>query len=357
MNFVFLQQQFNYVMIYNSQNDFLQALFYFVVTFAILYIIKNFTLSRIEKFFDRIGARDTEEKIDKIFRQFGKGFYLTLPFYIALKDLMLPPATENFLDILFLAVILYYGVKVINTIIEIFLQRVVIDEENKDKDFDPSFLYFIGLILKIGVWVVAILLFVSNLGYDITAVIAGLGIGGLAIAFALQNVFADIFASVSIYVDKPFKKGDFIMVGEDLGTVKHIGIKSTRIDSLSGEELVISNKELTDARIHNYKRMKERRIVFVFGLVYDTSLAKTKKAVEIVEKVISEIADDVEFDRVHFKKFGDFSLNYEVVYYVKTNKYDRYMDVQQEINFKIKEAFQKAKIEMAFPTQTLHIKK
>ena len=196
----------------------------------------------------------------------------------------------------------------------------------------------------------------SNLGYNVTTLVAGLGIGGLAIAFALQKVLEDIFSSVSIYFDKPFEIGDFIIVGEQMGVVKKIGIKSTRIQALQGEEIVISNRELTSVRIQNFKRMEKRRVAFSFGVLYSTSNAKLKKAIEMVKKIV-EKAEHADLDRVHFKAFGSSSLDFEVVYYLKSRDYNVYMDTQQEINFAIKEAFEKEKIEFAYPTQTIHLAK
>jgi len=196
----------------------------------------------------------------------------------------------------------------------------------------------------------------SNFGYNISTLIAGLGIGGVAIALALQNILTDIFASFSIYFDKPFQTGDFIIVGNDLGVVKKIGIKTTRLQTLQGEELVISNKELTETRIHNYKKMQKRRIVFNFGLTYDTSSAKLKKVLQILKGIIDKI-EIAELDRVHFNKFGDFSLNFEVVYYLASSDYNEYMDTQQAINLAIKEKFEKDGIKFAYPTQTVFVNK
>jgi small-conductance mechanosensitive channel len=200
------------------------------------------------------------------------------------------------------------------------------------------------------------LLILSNIGVNITSLIAGLGIGGLAIAFALQRILEDFFSSFSIYFDKPFEEGDFIIVGSDMGVVKHIGLKTTRLQTLQGQELVISNKELTDSRVNNYKKMKKRRIVFTFGVEYSTPVAKMKKINKIVEAIFKKI-EGADLDRVHFKEFGDFSLNYEIVYYVKTGDYLEYMNIQQEINLTLKQQFEKENIEFAFPSQTIYMKK
>ncbi len=206
------------------------------------------------------------------------------------------------------------------------------------------------------VWLVAAIIVFQNLGYNVSALVAGLGVGGIAIAFAVQNILTDIFSSFSIYFDRPFQEGDYIVVGDDSGTVKKIGIKSTRIQSLKGEELIVSNKELTETRIHNYKKMRERRISFNFGVVYETPTEKLRKIPEIVKSITDKI-ELVRLDRVHFDKFGDFSLSFEVVYYLNTSDYNKYMDIQQDINIDLKEAFKKEKIDFAYPTQTVFLNK
>ena len=211
-------------------------------------------------------------------------------------------------------------------------------------------------IIKGVLWAVAVIIILSNFGYNVSALAAGLGIGGLAIAFAMQNILSDVFASFSIYFDKPFRIGDFIIVGDDLGTVKHIGIKTTRIQTLQGQELIISNKELTETRVNNYKKMERRRISFTFGVEYGTKLKQLKKISSIVKEILDKIKI-ADLDRVHFKQFGDFSLNFEVVYYVNKPDYLTYMDTQQEINFALKERFEKEGIVFAFPTQTIYLNK
>lgn len=218
----------------------------------------------------------------------------------------------------------------------------------------PMVIDFLSKFLKVSLWGVAVIFILSNLGYNVSTLVAGLGIGGIAIALAVQNVLGDIFSSLSIYFDKPFVVGDFIIVGEDLGVVKKIGIKSTRIQTLQGQELVISNRELTESRINNYKKMERRRIVFGFGIKYETPLKKVKKIPGIVKDIVNNM-ELAQADRVHFKEFGDFSLNFEAVYYLNSSEYNKYMDTQEEINFAIKERFEKEDIEFAYPTQTVFV--
>ena len=193
---------------------------------------------------------------------------------------------------------------------------------------------------------------VSLFGYDITTIVASFGVLGIVLAFGLQHVLSDIFASFSIFFDKPFDIGDFIIVGENLGVVKKVGIKSTRIQSLWGQEVVIPNKELTSARINNYKKMERRRVQFSFGVIYDTSSEQLEKILDITKDIVDKI-EPAELDRVHFKEYGDFSLNFEVVYYVNSPDYNQYMDIQQEINLSLKKRFEKEGIDFAYPTQTV----
>ncbi len=212
----------------------------------------------------------------------------------------------------------------------------------------------VGFLMRVSVWAIVFLLTLDNLGINITALVAGLGVGGIAVALAAQNIISDLFASLSIVLDKPFVLGDFLMIDNLAGNVEKVGIKTTRIRSLSGEQLVFSNNDLLASRIRNYGRMFERRIVFKIGVVYQTPLEKLEKIPGIVEDVIVK-QESARFDRAHFQTFGDFSLNFEVVYYVESSDYKLYMDIQQAVNLEIFRRFAAAGIEFAYPTQTLYL--
>lgn len=220
---------------------------------------------------------------------------------------------------------------------------------------EPTRLALVGLFSFLGqvvVWSLVVLLALDNLGIDVTALIAGLGVGGIAVGLALQNVLKDTFASLSIILDKPFEVGDFILVGSEAGTVEKIGIKTTRVRSLSGEQLVFGNDDLLTSRIRNFKRMQERRIVFTFGVVYETPPNTLAEIPPMVEEIVRSI-DRTRFDRAHFKAFGDSSLDFEVVYYVQLPDYVVYMDIQQQINLELCRRFAELGIEFAYPTRTL----
>ncbi|NQT00098.1 MAG: mechanosensitive ion channel family protein, partial [Candidatus Omnitrophica bacterium] len=211
-------------------------------------------------------------------------------------------------------------------------------------------------VVKVLIWALAIVFFLDNLGFKISAVIAGLGIGGIAVALAAQAVLGDLFSYFAILFDRPFEIGDFIIMGEYLGTIEHIGIKTTRIRSLSGEQLVFSNTDLTKSRLRNYKRMGKRRVVFKLGVTYQTALKQLQIIPGVIEDIVKGIKETT-FDRAHFSSYGDFSLVFEAVYYVMDRDYNKYMDIQQEINFAIKKEFEARGIEFAYPTQTLYVTK
>lgn len=207
---------------------------------------------------------------------------------------------------------------------------------------------------KVLLWVVVVMAMLSNVGVNITAFVASLGVGGIAVALAVQNILGDVFASMSIAVDKPFEVGDFIVVGSLSGTVEHVGLKTTRIRSLGGEQIVMANAEMIGSTIQNYKRLEERRIVFEIGLTYDCSPEQVKEVPKRIEKIVRG-QKQARFDRSHFRGFGKNSLEFETVYIVLDPSYNVYMDVQQSINFEIMEAFAELNVSFALPSRTVYV--
>lgn len=225
----------------------------------------------------------------------------------------------------------------------------------KDKDESGQLaVKWMARIAKILIWALALILFLDNIGVKITSLVTGLGIGGVAIAFAAQNVLTDIFCFFTIFFDKPFELGDFIIAGDHMGTVEHIGVKTTRLRALGGEQLVVSNADLTGSRIRNFKTMQQRRVLFTLGVTYNTPSEKLRKIPEMIKQVVEE-TENATFSRAHFAAYGAYSLNIEIVYYVLTSDYDQYMDINQRINFGIMEGFERLGVSFAFPTTTVQV--
>lgn len=212
----------------------------------------------------------------------------------------------------------------------------------------------LGFIVKLALWSIILLLALDNLGIDVTALVAGLGVGGIAIALAVQNILGDLFASLSIVLDKPFVIGDFVILDEHMGTVEHIGLKTTRVRSLWGEQLIFSNNDLLKSRLRNFGRMVDRRVVFSIGVTYQTPRDKLQRIPAMIQQAVEE-QRKARFDRSHFKSYGDFALLFESVYYVMSREYNEYMDIQQAINLRLHEQFEAEGIEFAYPTQTLFV--
>jgi small-conductance mechanosensitive channel len=236
--------------------------------------------------------------------------------------------------------------------------RFLLEQYRSDKmETDPGVATTVGALQFVAllvVWAVVLLLALDNLGVNVTALVAGLGVGGIAVALAVQNILGDLFASLAIILDRPFVVGDFIMVDDKVGSVEHIGLKTTRVRSISGEQLVFSNADLLSARVRNFGRMYERRIVFTLGVTYQTARASLKAIPGLIRAAI-DATENVRFDRSHFSAFGAFSIDFESVYYVTTPDYNDYMDAQQRIYLAIHEAFEAEEIEFAYPTQTLFV--
>lgn len=264
----------------------------------------------------------------------------------------LPPEIDNWFEriiqIIFALQIGFWGTGMIS----LYIERGVAARVQEDQGDDATTLDALGLIVKIALWAILVLIILDNLNVEINSLVASLGIGGIAVALALQNILGDLFASLSITFDKPFVIGDFVVVDDFEGDVEDIGLKSTRIRSLSGEELIFSNTDLLNSRIRNYKRLEARRISFTVGVVYGTPAEKLKKIPEMIENIITPI-EHVDFDRAHFKTLGDYSLDFAVVYYVLLPDYSSYLDIQQTINLEIYQIFENEGIEFAYPTQTV----
>jgi len=303
-------------------------------------------------------AERTDTKLDdfiiKILEKIGLPALYISCFYLSAKILKMPSGADALFNVLELVVITFFSARIV-----VMLANWSINSYLAKKQHDPTVVRSLdGMlwVVKLLIWALAVIILLDNLGYKVSTLIAGLGIGGIAVAIAAQALLKDFFSYFSIVFDHPFKIGDFIIIGDFMGTVEYIGIKTTRIRSLGGELVIFSNTDLTDSRVRNYRLMEKRRVLFRIGLTYQTPLSKLKEIPEIIEQVIKSVKDTA-FDRAHFFSYGDFSLIFEVVYFVLSPDYNKYMDIQQEINFKIKEEFEKRGIEFAYPKQILFVTK
>lgn len=243
-----------------------------------------------------------------------------------------------------------WGTRLIHVAVERAFER-----QRQSDPASATYLMLAGLGGRMLVWVVATLMVLDNLGFNITTLMASLGIGGIAVALAVQNILSDIFSSISIALDKPFVIGDFIVVDSYMGTVEYVGMKTTRLRSLGGEQIIISNAELLKNRIRNYKRMQERRVVLELGIAYETSMEQVEQIPAMIKAVIAAMPGEARFDRAHLKGFGDSALLYELVYYVLSPDFNKHMDIQQTVYLSILRALREAEVSIAYPTRTLHM--
>ncbi|MDP8216878.1 MAG: mechanosensitive ion channel family protein [Candidatus Kaelpia imicola] len=348
-----LREILNRVYLGNSVLDYVIALAILLIGVVIVRVFKIVALHRLKKL-----AQKTQTTFDDfLVLVIGKValplFYLA-SFYFALAALNLTAQVQGAVNKVFLAIVVFSIARFVDLL-------VIYGFTNYLKKYGQNIALEKSLnttlkIIKLIIWALAIIFFMDNLGFKISAIIAGLGVGGIAIGLAAQAVLKDLFSYFSITFDRPFEVGDFIIVGDLLGTVEYIGAKTTRIRSLGGEQLIFSNTDLTDSRIKNYKRMEQRRVLFQFGIVYQTPYEKLQQIPGIVKNIIESVEDAL-FDRTHFSSYANSSLLFEVVYYVIGSDYNKYMDIQQEINLALFKEFESRAIEFAYPTQTLYINK
>ena len=303
--------------------------------------------------FTRLTKRRVDEAMLGILDGSKRYLYFLFAVLIGVQTLILPAKLEQRLS---QAMVVIIGIQVaiwINRGINMWMEKLVDPDAHSDLRNRATTTTMIFL-LRLVVMLTILLTVLANIGVNITAFVASLGIGGVAIALALQTILSDLFASLSIGLDKPFEVGDFIVVDDLQGTVEYIGIKTTRLRSISGEQLIRSNTELLKSAIRNYKRMSERRVLFTFGVTHQTSGEKITELTQAIRKIISAIAV-TRFDRAHFVRIGESSLDFEVVYYLQSSEYSVYMDTQQRINLELMKACAQRDIAFAHPTTTLHV--
>jgi len=341
-------------------NSFTEQIIVSIGLFILFIIIGWIIYHIIERYFTKWASKTKTNLDDEILKNIKKPIYflvIIIGLYSALEVVSVLDPYREIISFIFvileILLITFIITRVVNVVIAWYGQR-----KSKQK-MSEHILFVLKRMINAIIYIFAFLIILYVLNIDLSGIVVGLGVGGIAIAFALQEVLSDMFSAFSIYFDKPFEIGDYIVAGGYSGTVKKIGMKSTRIQLLQGEELIMSNKELTSGSVRNFKKMRKRRISFSFGVTYETSSEKLRKIPDIIRNIINDkkIQYVDRLDRVNFTEFGDFSLNFEIVYYIKTKDYNIYCETQEIINIAIKEAFEKEGIEMAFPTQTILLNK
>ncbi|NJN41999.1 MAG: mechanosensitive ion channel family protein [Flammeovirgaceae bacterium] len=337
----------------NTVEGYLIALSIAVGGMLLIRIFRKAILARLKKW-----SAETETTFDDYLvegvERFGMPMLNFLVIYSGVRYLHLSEFGEKVLHAAVVVIITFYTIRLISTMIRVLLYSYTGKMENGEEKIKQ--LNGIILVINIMLWGLGLVFLFDNLGYDVTAIIAGLGVGGIAIALAAQTILGDLFNYFVIFFDRPFEIGDQIIIGDKRGIVEYIGIKTTRLKSLTGEQLIISNTDLTNSRLHNFKRMEMRRSLFTIGVTYQTSSQKLRMIPAMIKEIV-ESEPKAKFDHANFISFGDFSLNFEVVFFVLDQDYITYVNVQESVNLKIFEAFEKEKIEFAYPTQTLFLNK
>jgi small-conductance mechanosensitive channel len=342
----------------NTYQQYLLSFAIFILCIISIWVLKNIFLKKIRSAIkDKAKNRKLENFIIQTIDTISPVFYITVAINIAVRNLNLTNTLWGIINGLTVLVVCFYTVTKIQAIVSFLIKNFFAKRKTEEgEETDQLMANFLSLISKIILWLIALIFILQNFNINITGLVGGLGITGIAVAFALQNVLSDIFASFSIYLDRPFKIGDLITVGLDTGVVKKIGIKSTRIRTLSGEMLIISNKELSQIRIQNFGAIERRRRKFILCLEYSTPSSKIKKAIKEIENIIQKI-EICEFERCVFQDFSASSLDLVCSYYVNSSEFDLFAKTNQKINFEIKEMFEKEGINFAFPSQTVYVSK
>ncbi len=336
----------------NTLQDGLTALLITFIVLGVLWILVRVVLQRVSKF-----AKTTETDIDDLIAHVGaetKLSLLTIPaLYVGSFVLSIPEQVNTWFRVAALTALLGQGAIWGDALIDFWL--LDFREEHGAEVDRVTTVGAVSFVFRLLLYALVLILALDNIpGVEVTALVGSLGIGGIAVALAVQSILGDLFASLSVALDKPFVIGDFIEVGSESGTVEHVGLKTTRLRRLSGEQLIVGNNDLLNSRIRNFGRMGERRVVFTIGVAGETPHDKLEQVPDIMRQVI-EAQPRVRFARAHFSSIGASSLNYEVVYYILDPDYDLYMDIQQAINLAIVQRFAQEGIKIPYPTQTIYV--
>lgn len=326
-----------------------------IAIFAAIYIGVRIFKYLLIRYLKNLAARTTTQLDDFLIEAVRASVVPMLYFggaYIAITSLALSEKVENIMHIAILVILTFYVLRIITSAIKYAVFSYI--DKKEDAELKKKQVRGILIIVNVIVWALGVVFLLDNMGRDVTAIIAGLGVGGIAIALAAQTILGDLFSYFVIFFDQPFEIGDFIIVDDKVGTVEYVGVKTTRIRTLNGEILVMSNTDLTNSRLHNYKKMLRRRIVFKIGVVYQTSYEQLEAIPGYIKDIITGV-EGLTLDRTHFSGYGDSSLDFETVYYVEDPDYNMYMDKQQQIYLALFKKFTDEGIVFAYPTRTLFL--
>jgi small-conductance mechanosensitive channel len=332
-----------------------------IITFFILTVTFQFIGNRLKNIASKTSVV-IDDLVADILSSFNNLFYFSIALLAGIYSTELPEDLSDVVLKILIIILVFYFTKALIIVIEYGVEKFFERRELSPGE-SRSIRKVLMRVLSALVWSLAILIIIQNLGFNVGALLGGLGVAGIALAFGIQNLLEDSFAYFSIYFDKPFSVGDIVKVGDDWGRIKSIGIKSTRLISTEGEELIIPNKDLTSSRISNYKDLPDRRIEFELGITYDTSKENLKRIPEIIENIVNETSPNTEFERSHLTEFGDSAIKFSTVYHISQDSdkefidnLREFLDIQQNVYFKILDKFEENSIGLAFPTQTIHIK-
>ena len=340
---------FSYPLLGNA----VRAYFFSLVTFpsltAFMWVLRFVLMHKLKK----LAAKTETDLDDFLIEQFNRNVVPLLYygiFYAATRNLRIHPKADKAILVIGIVMLSFYGIRILSAVIRHALEKYL----GSSEEGDDSGRTIKGLfpVINIVLWSVGAIFLLDNLGFNISAVVAGLGIGGIAVALAAQALLGDLFSYFAILIDKPFELGDSITLGEFSGTVEHIGIKTTRVKSVNGEQLIFANSDLTKSRVQNFKRLQERRTVMTVSVSHDTPSAKLSAIPEETKRII-EGRKDLRFDRAHLSKIGEWGYVFEIVYFIDTSDYVRYMDEQQSVYLSLIEYFTKEKIFLASPLKTI----
>lgn len=345
----------HYVLFGNVLTEWAIAIAIGVSVCLVLYGVHSFLLGRLRIFATTATAttRYLDELAISILSKTHYLFILSMGLYAAMQWLVLPEKAGILLTRIAVAIMMVQAARWGDAALKGWLLHYRSQRAAQDIASSTS-TAALGFFARVALWLVIFLMVLDNFGVNITALVASLGIGGIAVALAMQNILGDLFGSLSIVLDKPFVVGDFIIIDDIAGTVEYIGLKSTRIASLSGQQVVFSNSDMLKSRVHNYKRMQMRRILFEI----DVSREIDQRQLHLIPVILREAVEAQEharFDRAHFRGYGASALEFEIVYFVDTSDYNVYMDVQQEINFVVFDRFAAEGIPFAYPVQTVRL--